>query len=535
MKRLPLAISLLVFSLVLLWNLDVLNVTIMEARNFVTAREMVDDGNYLLPTLNDEYRLQKPPLPTWMTSAVTLVSGSQDVFWLRLPAVFLGLLSLLFGMKIVQKLSRTGTDPILSGAVLLTSFYFFLTARSGMWDIFAQGFTLVAIYYYICFFMEHRGRCCHGLLFGLCLAASFMSKGPVALYGLFLPFLISFHWICRDDIVFNRGKIKVGITALILAILLSLAWPLYIYFSEAGVAAAQIIKTESQNWTNYHVKPFYHYWTFPIQSGIWAVYGFIGLVAYAISYGRLKENKALRFYFWWTLMVVILLSLIPEKKERYLLPVLFPLAMFIAELVQHSSNRLVNIAVNVAGWITSICLVLLGIILLIGYPAEIDSLPLRHLGGFVLIACGGFAIVNLMNRNARKAVYSIAAAVMAFILLFVGSTGRLLNDTKAINSFERLATDAYLSELPLYSTLEMRPELVWKIGRKAPVLWSCELPQADVIGVFSYDGIETELDSTELLTWDVIQEELFDQNPVSSIKKPNVALKRYFAILKKKD
>ena len=35
---------------------------IMETRNLETAREMVEGGNWLVPRMNGEYRLEKPPL-----------------------------------------------------------------------------------------------------------------------------------------------------------------------------------------------------------------------------------------------------------------------------------------------------------------------------------------------------------------------------------------------------------------------------------------------------------------------------------------
>ena len=49
-------------------------VDIMESRNLVTAREMVSDGNWLIPTMNGELRLEKPPLPTWIAAMVETVS-----------------------------------------------------------------------------------------------------------------------------------------------------------------------------------------------------------------------------------------------------------------------------------------------------------------------------------------------------------------------------------------------------------------------------------------------------------------------------
>ncbi|HIK87348.1 MAG TPA: hypothetical protein EYG07_02500, partial [Alphaproteobacteria bacterium] len=39
---------------------NLIEVGIMEARNFQTAKEMVEDNNWLLPTLNGEPRYQKP-------------------------------------------------------------------------------------------------------------------------------------------------------------------------------------------------------------------------------------------------------------------------------------------------------------------------------------------------------------------------------------------------------------------------------------------------------------------------------------------
>ena len=55
-------------------NNQVIIPDIMESRNIVTAREMVYDGNWMIPTLNGELRLEKPPLPTWLTAVAEVVS-----------------------------------------------------------------------------------------------------------------------------------------------------------------------------------------------------------------------------------------------------------------------------------------------------------------------------------------------------------------------------------------------------------------------------------------------------------------------------
>ena len=66
---------LFVFCLVTFFvNNSVLVPDIMESRNIVTAREMVYDGNWVVPTMNGELRFEKPPLPTWITAMAVLVA-----------------------------------------------------------------------------------------------------------------------------------------------------------------------------------------------------------------------------------------------------------------------------------------------------------------------------------------------------------------------------------------------------------------------------------------------------------------------------
>ena len=68
-------ILLVVCVAIFISNLDVIYVNIMEARNFVTAREMLYKGNWLLTTMNDFPRYEKPPLPTGFFSKFSRRSG----------------------------------------------------------------------------------------------------------------------------------------------------------------------------------------------------------------------------------------------------------------------------------------------------------------------------------------------------------------------------------------------------------------------------------------------------------------------------
>src|SRR5690349_12676095 len=65
---------------------------VQEVRVAETAREMVVSGDWAVPRYNGELRLQKPPLPYWLTAASYKVFGLNATA-VRLPAVIFGLLS----------------------------------------------------------------------------------------------------------------------------------------------------------------------------------------------------------------------------------------------------------------------------------------------------------------------------------------------------------------------------------------------------------------------------------------------------------
>jgi len=86
-NKLDLFIILIVCLVIFMSNLNVIEINIMEARNFITAREMLDYGNWIHTTMNLEPRYEKPPLPTWLTAISASIFGVKNLFGLRLPAV----------------------------------------------------------------------------------------------------------------------------------------------------------------------------------------------------------------------------------------------------------------------------------------------------------------------------------------------------------------------------------------------------------------------------------------------------------------
>jgi 4-amino-4-deoxy-L-arabinose transferase-like glycosyltransferase len=85
-----------------------------------TAREMVESGNWLIPTLGGVPRLQKPPLVYWLTAA-SLSLFRRGEFGVRLPTA----LALVGLMGVTLALGRrlyAGNRGVIAAVILGTSF-----------------------------------------------------------------------------------------------------------------------------------------------------------------------------------------------------------------------------------------------------------------------------------------------------------------------------------------------------------------------------------------------------------------------------
>lgn len=156
-----------VTSLLLLSGLNKAEVNIMEARNFISAREMVQNKEYLLTTLNGEPRYQKPPLPTWLTAASGRIFGFDSLNTLRLPVAAVTFL-LVFAFYYCSKLLGLSSKHRFNNAlILITSFYIFFAGRDNQWDMYTHSFMLVSIYFLWKVFQNESGGLRNSFFAGL--------------------------------------------------------------------------------------------------------------------------------------------------------------------------------------------------------------------------------------------------------------------------------------------------------------------------------------------------------------------------------
>ena len=463
---------LLISCLMLIPHLSVIEINIMEARNFITAREMVNNNNWILTTINNLPRYEKPPLPTWLTAISGIYFGFENIFALRLPVVFVTLILVFSTYNLSEKIGLNHQQNFHNGLILITSFYIYFAGRDNQWDMYTHSFMMVCIVFLWKFLNEKKYIFLYATLAGLFFGFSFLCKGPIAVYALLIPFLIAYGVIYKFELI---GKKFYAFLILLIGLCVGLSWPLYVRFIDP-VTVATVTNVESSRWGSYNIRPFYYYWSFFTQSGIWTVPALIALF-YPYLKTRVSNLKAYQFTLIWTLVSLILLSIIPEKKSRYLLPVLIPMALntgfYIEYLIRNFKNislKKEKIAIYFAfGLIVIICFAI-PVALFIKIKNNIAGFEFWIIGlTLSLFILGCVLIQNLRNKNFLNVFYAVVGVQVAVILFGVPLSKAVLvnpdyHSAQELKNFEKELN------IKTYEMSSFTPEIVWDYGHSIPVV-----------------------------------------------------------------
>ncbi|WP_321330742.1 glycosyltransferase family 39 protein [uncultured Bacteroides sp.] len=444
---------------------------LMESRNLATAQEMVARGNYMTPTMNGELRLEKPPLPTWIAAAINHVIPD-NISAQRCAAGVAAVFLVFFLYLIVFEFSQKQTLALFASLVLATSYNVVMMGRTATWDIYCHSFMLGAIYFMVRAFNGKGAQWGYFIVSGLLMGLSFLSKGPVSFFALLLPFLISYFIFFRPDF---EHKVLPFIGMIMICLAMSLWWPAYIYLFYKDWST-HIADKESSSWINHNVRSWYYYWQFAAESGIWAFFWITSLVwpYWKKRFeGDLRTKKIYLFSVLWTLSALVLLSLIPEKKTRYLLPMLIPgafnislcLFYFVRNKLKPKEEILFKVNISVI------------LLVLISLPIALYIMFLRQgyldIWLFVVITLLCLALAAAMYhytfRSVNRRIGSIFCIVGIMMLVeslcFIPASKLFINNDR--HSIRETRTISELQHLPFYyvETEGLRIELVYESNR----------------------------------------------------------------------
>jgi 4-amino-4-deoxy-L-arabinose transferase-like glycosyltransferase len=531
----------IVACLMLFPHLDVIEINIMEARNFITAREMATNNHWILTTINDLPRYEKPPLPTWLTAVSGIIFGFDSIYGMRFPVVLITLL-LVYGVyKLSEKLGLSKQQNFHNGLILITSFYIYFAGRDNQWDMYTHSFMVVCILFLWNLLNNPKKPLLNALMAGLFFGFSFLSKGPISVFALLIPFLIAYGFTYKFQL---KDKKAYLFLILLIGLAIGLSWSLYVKWADPATYL-KVTKLESSRWGNYNTRPFYYYWSFFTQSGIWTVPALIALI-YPYLKNKVSNLKAYQFTVIWTLTSVILLSIVPEKKSRYLLPVLIPMALNTGFYIEYLISNFKNITLKKEKGLVYFAFGLIGIICVV-IPVGIFIKVKNDIAGFEfwligltasLFTIGYLLFTSLRNKNFLKVFYAVIAVQVVVVVFGIPFTKLILKNpnyasAKAIRKTEKLLG------IQTYELNSFTPEIIWDYGFSIPNLLNEETNKLNLPSESKFGLLASETDSIvskkEFKNYNLKKVSHIDLNHVpSESKKHNDRLTRTYYIVTKK-
>lgn len=299
-----------------------------ETRYLAVAWEMWQRGQFLLPLLNGELYVHKPPLLFWLVHAGWAIGGVGEV-WPRLigPLATLACTWLLsrLGRQLWPQTPRVGrVGSLMFLSTVFVAFY----GTALMFDL--------PLLVFVClgWLALHRavqgGRWRHWAGFGLAFAAALLTKGPVAAVYLLPPLLMARGWAPVDAAAVRPPRVAV---ALAIALLPPLAWLLWADDVSSGQLLHRVFFEQTLGRVQGdlgHPRPVYWYlpWL-PLMALPWALWpGFWRAVGAA---WQARGDRGQRFLAVTGASGFLVLSLVGGKQVHYLLPLLALLMLAVAQ------------------------------------------------------------------------------------------------------------------------------------------------------------------------------------------------------------
>ena len=311
-----------------------------EARYALLARTMVESGDWLVPRIGSEVHMEKTPLFIWAIAALSLAQRRVTEFTAVLPSALSGIAGVGMTTLLARRMfgARAG---ILAGLIVATTWGYVWHARMALADMMVTALVIAGAAAFWCAVGDRGGAPADGArasarrvpmaLFWLCLGLALGAKGPLGLMPL-LP--------CAAFLVSERGwsglRALRPLSGVAIVLLVSLPWALaFALQRETGYVESVVVQDflgpRLQGWRNAS-EAFFALGPICVGFMPWTPF-----VPSAVRHGWWRPEsdetrRAFRFLVFWVLAYVVVITLLPHKRDRYLLATYPALAVMVAWL-----------------------------------------------------------------------------------------------------------------------------------------------------------------------------------------------------------
>lgn len=293
-----------------------------EPRFAQVAREMMLRGNYLVPQVNGENYLEKPPLLFWAIAAFSQFTGDVTPLTARIPSWLGGVMTLILTWMLAWRMFGARV-AFWSAVILATGYRFWWQTRTGQIDMLLTACTTLALYH-LWQWDQDRRFFRLPVIYGA-VAAGMLAKGPpAAVFPLML--ILSLYWRDKDS-----RKAVHWVAGLAGAVLIVMLWYIPARLAIAGGGETTVAEGIGGNLFRNTIGravmgvskaqwPWYYVVSLPSDWLPWSL--FLPWVAWRAWKNRHADR--MRHFLWcWTLPAFLLFSAAVGKRAIYILP-LYP-------------------------------------------------------------------------------------------------------------------------------------------------------------------------------------------------------------------
>jgi 4-amino-4-deoxy-L-arabinose transferase-like glycosyltransferase/protein-S-isoprenylcysteine O-methyltransferase Ste14/membrane-associated phospholipid phosphatase len=294
-----------------------------EARFPLLARDILEHGNWVLPTINGAVYYNKPPLLAWLIALVSWPLGHVTQMTAVLPSAAAAVATVLIVYAIGRDLFGQEAGRY-AALVAMTSQGLLLHARLALPDMLMTCFVTASLWMLL---KAVRGaRRSSWLGFSAFTAAAFWTKGLAGL----LPLAVGLGVWGRTRRLGRRPSLGFALSLLLLAALVAAWWVLGASIDRAGVRDAVV---GDQLMWYLPQAPTISMLTAPLQNAFGIFFPWILLapvvVTQAVRFarGRGTERDRVVFLVIWAAVTVTILAFSHQQRLRYYLPLVPPLSL----------------------------------------------------------------------------------------------------------------------------------------------------------------------------------------------------------------
>jgi 4-amino-4-deoxy-L-arabinose transferase-like glycosyltransferase len=419
-----------------------------EARYALLARSMVETGDWFVPRIGAEVHLEKTPLFIWTIAALSVAGGKVTELTAVLPSALSGIggvgVTLLLGRRLFGL--RAG---VLAGLVLATSWGYFWHARLALADMMVTFFVIAAALAFWTSVGDGGARRAPMALCWAWLGLGVAAKGPVALLPIlpFGAFLIAEHgWAGL-----RKLRPLMGVAVLVLV---SLPWALG-FALQRETSYVQSVLLEDFLLPRLQRTRHFSELFFAVGPLVIGFLPWTPFLPAAVRDGwwradRDEGRRAFRLLVLWVLAYAVVITLIPHKRDRYLLPTFPALALMVGWLWDRWAAHPARAGLRRHAWVWGALAMLIGLAVFLplrARPEQAVFLPPTLAGKLALVGLLGAAAALAIGAatSGRPLAMFLAICVPSALLLAFATHVFVSGHNRAydIKSFaERLAARA---------------------------------------------------------------------------------------------